>query len=114
MNVTIFPSTARGTVKAPASKSVAHRMMIGAALAAGESVLRGVEDSEDMLATLDCLTALGAAYEKDGDRLTVHGVGGDLSRSTGRFPCRESGSTLRFFSSGGMMFSWNPALPRSS
>ena len=97
MNVTIFPSTARGGVRAPASKSVAHRMMIGAALAAGESVLRGVEDSEDMLATLDCLTALGAAYEKDGDRLTVRGVGGDLSRSTGIFPCRESGSTLRFF-----------------
>ena len=97
MNVTIFPSAARGAVKAPASKSVAHRMMIGAALARGESVLRGVEESEDMLATLDCITALGAAYEKDGDTLTVHGVGGNLSRSTGRFPCRESGSTLRFF-----------------
>ena len=97
MNVTIFPSIARGTVKAPASKSVAHRMMIGAALARGESVLRGVEESEDMLATLDCLRALGAQATLKNGMLTVRGVGGDLSRSTGIFPCRESGSTLRFF-----------------
>ena len=97
MNVTISPAAARGTVAAPASKSVAHRMMIGAALAEGTGVLRGVTDSQDMLATLDCIAALGAAYEKDGDVLTVHGVGGDLSCSTGTFPCRESGSTLRFF-----------------
>lgn len=97
MKVTISPSIARGTVAAPASKSVAHRMMIGAALAKGTSVLRGVADSQDMLATLDCIAALGAAYEKDGGVLTVHGVGGDLSRSCGVFPCRESGSTLRFF-----------------
>ncbi|MBQ6066619.1 MAG: 3-phosphoshikimate 1-carboxyvinyltransferase [Clostridia bacterium] len=96
MNVTIFPSVARGAVKAPASKSVAHRMLIGAALAEGVSVLRGVTDSQDMLATLDGIAALGATYEKDGDTLTVCGVGGDLSRSAGRFPCRESGSTLRF------------------
>ena len=97
MKVTISPCSARGAVAAPASKSVAHRMMIGAALAEGTSVLRGVADSQDMLATLDCIAALGAAYEKDGDALTVHGVGGDLSRSCGVFPCRESGSTLRFF-----------------
>ena len=97
MNVTIFPAAACGTVAAPASKSVAHRMMIGAALAEGASVLRGVTDSQDMLATLDCIAALGAACEKDGDVLTVRGVGGDLSRSAGVFPCRESGSTLRFF-----------------
>ena len=97
MNVTIFPAAARGTVAAPASKSVAHRMMIGAALAEGASVLRGVTDSQDMLATLDCIAALGAACEKDGDVLTMRGVGGDLSRSAGVFPCRESGSTLRFF-----------------
>ena len=97
MKVTISPGAARGVIAAPASKSVAHRMMICAALAKGSSVLRGVADSQDMLATLDCIAALGAAYEKDGDTLTVHGVGGDLSRSTGAFPCRESGSTLRFF-----------------
>ena len=97
MRVTISPSVARGTVAAPASKSVAHRMMIGAALAEGTGVLRGVADSQDMLATLDCIAALGAAVKKDSGTLTVHGVGGDVSRSAGRFPCRESGSTLRFF-----------------
>ena len=97
MKVMIAPSVPRGAVAAPASKSVAHRMMIGAALAEGESVLRGIAGSEDMKATLDCIAALGASYVLDGDALTVRGVGGDLSRSAGVFPCRESGSTLRFF-----------------
>ena len=97
MKVTIIPSVAGGRVAAPASKSAAHRMMIGAALAEGESLLRGVAESEDLLATLDCLRALGAQAALENGVLTVRGVGGDLSRSTGRFPCRESGSTLRFF-----------------
>ena len=97
MNVTILPSVARGVVAAPASKSVAHRMMIGAALAEGVSVLRGVTESQDVLATLDCVRALGAEASLGNGVLTVRGVGGDLSRSTGVFPCRESGSTLRFF-----------------
>ena len=97
MKVTIAPSVAGGRVAAPASKSAAHRMMIGAALAEGESLLRGVAESEDLLATLDCLRALGAQAALENGALTVRGVGGDLSRSTGRFPCRESGSTLRFF-----------------
>ena len=53
MNVTIHPGTAWGTVAAPPSKSMAHRLLICAALAEGESVVRGVERSEDILATAD-------------------------------------------------------------
>ena len=61
MRVVIQPGTARGTVTAPPSKSMAHRLLICAALAHGESVVRGVDPSEDILATADCLTALGAS-----------------------------------------------------
>ena len=42
MNVVIRPGTARGSVAAPPSKSMAHRLLICAALAAGESTVRGV------------------------------------------------------------------------
>ncbi len=95
MNVFIPKSHARGTANAPPSKSYAHRMMICAALADGESVLSGIEESEDVLATLDCLRALGATVKKDGASLTVLGVGASRP-SHPVFPCRESGSTLRF------------------
>ena len=53
MNVLIQPGTARGTVAAPPSKSMAHRLLICAALSEGESTVYGVDRSEDILATSD-------------------------------------------------------------
>lgn len=96
MKVEIRPGSARGTVAAPPSKSYAHRLMLCAALAQGTSTVRGVARSEDMGATLDCISSLGAQYQLDGDVLTVWGASGPLPQGA-RFPCRESGSTLRFF-----------------
>ena len=66
MNVLIQPGTARGSVAAPPSKSMAHRLLICAALAEGESLVRGVDPSQDILATADCLTALGASLTWEG------------------------------------------------
>ena len=74
---------------------MAHRLLIGAALAKGTSLLSGVEYSEDVLATLDCLCALGAKITRDADRVTVDPAS-FLQIETAVLPCRESGSTLRF------------------
>ncbi len=97
MRVLIKKSTASGAVFAPPSKSMAHRMLIGAGLAKGTSVIKGISQSEDMKATLDCLTALGARCEICGD--TVKVTGADLKNlpENPHLKCRESGSTLRFF-----------------
>ena len=57
MRVTIEPGSLRGTIAAPPSKSMAHRMLICAALADGESLVRPIEASEDILATVDGLRA---------------------------------------------------------
>ena len=73
MKVSIKPGRCSGEVCAPPSKSYAHRMLICAALADGESTVRGLARSEDMLATLDCIAALGAEYALDGDTVTVKG-----------------------------------------
>ena len=95
MNVIIQPGTARGTIAAPPSKSMAHRLLICAALSEGESTVYGVDRSEDILATSDCLSALGASLTWEGN--TVHIKGGDPRRSgPAVLNCRESGSTLRF------------------
>ncbi|MBQ9797027.1 MAG: 3-phosphoshikimate 1-carboxyvinyltransferase [Clostridia bacterium] len=97
MNVTIFPSHAEGRVSAPPSKSMAHRLLISAALSNGVSHLSGVSKCEDVLATVDCLRVLGADCQWSGENVTVHGM--ELSLPQGNeliLPCRESGSTMRF------------------
>ncbi|MBO4830970.1 MAG: 3-phosphoshikimate 1-carboxyvinyltransferase [Oscillospiraceae bacterium] len=96
MTVTIYPSVPVGTVKAPPSKSMAHRLLICAGLAKGGSRVRGVAPSDDVLATIDCLRALGASVDIDGETALVRGA--DPRRAVpGVLNCRESGSTLRFF-----------------
>ena len=96
MKIRINPSQAKGKVQAPPSKSMAHRLLICAALCEGVSVVRGVSSCEDVLATLDCIESLGVRYERRGDDITVWGK--DLTNATPSRPlnCRESGSTLRF------------------
>ena len=95
MKAVILPGAARGTVAAPPSKSMAHRLLICAALAPGESVIRGVDPSQDILATADCLAALGASLSREGHTVRVRGC--DPRRSAPAvLRCWESGSTLRF------------------
>lgn len=96
MTVTIFPSNPVGSVAAPPSKSMAHRLLLCAGLARGESMVRGIAPSEDVLATIDCLRALGALIELCGDTARVRGCDPAKAESA-VLQCRESGSTLRFF-----------------
>ena len=111
MDVTIKPSKPKGKVSAPPSKSMAHRLLICAGLAEGESIVRGVQKSEDVSATLDCLEALGAKYTYINNVVKITGIGTpDGHKESGTntsvsarhskeipvLPCRECGSTLRF------------------
>ena len=99
MKVTIRSSEIKGTVQAPPSKSWAHRLLICAGLAEGTSVISGLAYSEDILATCDCLEALGANVSRGDGRVTVTGTGECISAGADNrvLRCRESGSTLRFF-----------------
>ena len=95
-NITLMPSSLRGTVTAPPSKSDVHRAIICAALAKGESVVSPVAYSQDILATLDCIKALGAKVTTDGERVIIDGSS-TFSVDSAALDCRESGSTVRFF-----------------
>ena len=95
MRVTLEPGVLRGAVAAPPSKSMAHRMLICAALAEGESFVHPIEESEDILATADGLRALGARIDAEAGGLRVTGCR-PAEAKAGVIPCRESGSTLRF------------------
>jgi len=99
MNIRIEKGYAHGTVAAPPSKSYAHRLLICAALAQGVSTIRGIALSEDILATIDCIEALGGKVTLEGTTCKVEGVAGRKPEPDDLpiYNCRESGSTLRFF-----------------
>lgn len=88
--------TPKGTISAPPSKSMAHRLLICGGLGKGRSTVHGIAPSQDVLATLDCLKSLGATYTYEGDTVVIEGTGGYESAKN-VLACRESGSTLRFF-----------------
>ncbi|SDA14134.1 3-phosphoshikimate 1-carboxyvinyltransferase [Ruminococcus sp. YE71] len=94
MNIRITPKKLSGDVQPPASKSVAHRLLIAAALADGRSVIDNVYPSKDILATIDCMRQLGADITLEGSRATVTGISEPPKKAT--LDCGESGSTLRF------------------
>lgn len=96
MRATFKPSLAKGTVAAPPSKSMGHRMLLCAGLSGGPCTVTGIAPSQDMMATLDCLSAMGVEYDWQGDKVTLRG-GEVFSSPKEVVSCRESGSTLRFF-----------------
>ena len=97
MRVSIAPSEISGVLAAPPSKSMAHRVLICAGLAAGESRIENLSDSDDIRATCRALTLLGAQIgPADGNAVRVRGVGGVCPAVSVPVDCGESGSTLRF------------------
>lgn len=89
--ICLRPARAFGRAAAPPSKSVAHRALIAAALSGGGCV-RGITDSQDMAATLRCLSAMGSRFLRQGQSVRFF----PLAQGDGRADCGESGSTLRF------------------
>lgn len=92
----IQPSRLQGSVTVPPSKSMAHRALLCAGLAAGETRIQGILPSQDMEATCRALTALGASIARQGSLARVQGVAGRPKAPQGPVDCGESGSTLRF------------------
>ena len=58
----------RGTVTVPGDKSISHRALMFGALAVGETVIDGLLEGEDVLATAAALTAMGADIDQAGAR----------------------------------------------
>ncbi len=94
MIVTIKKSKAKGVIAAPPSKSMAHRALICGALSGGSEIYN-IEYSNDILATLDCLSSLGAKVDKNVNTVNL-GRLDPLCVRGATLDCRESGSTLRF------------------
>lgn len=105
MKVTIKPGVATGKIKAPPSKSCAHRLLICAALAKGESVIENIGTNEDISATVSCLKELGAKIDIVDNKAIVCGIDTDKRKESRNLFCNESGSTLRFLIPLSLIFS---------
>ena len=95
----ITPSGLGGAVPAIASKSVAHRMIIAAALADAPTHVVCNTTCADIEATARCLEALGARVEAVGDGFVVTPAPAARGGAVPQDPvldCGESGSTFRF------------------
>lgn len=94
MDITIKSGVISGTITPPPSKSISHRALICAALADGTSTLTNLLDCDDITATSEALTALGAEITTKDGITRVTGI--KTAPEKAHINCRESGSTLRF------------------
>lgn len=96
MKAILTPSVASGSVRAIASKSMAHRLLICAAFADAPTTVICTETNNDIEATAACLSALGANIKRTIDGYTVEPVDRERIPDSPLLECGESGSTLRF------------------
>lgn len=85
-----------GTIRVPGDKSISHRSLMFAALAPGQSRVRGILDSADVRSTALVLNALGASIPALGNDIVVRGARPDAMVSpTVPLDCGNSGTTSR-------------------
>src|SRR6266568_872958 len=88
----------QGSVRTAGDKSVSHRYAMLAGMAEGTSEFENFSSSADCASTLACMEALGARVRREGNRVEVDGVGGNLRAPSGELDCGNSGSTMRMLS----------------
>lgn len=94
MDISLRSAPLRGHIEAIPSKSAAHRLLICAALAKGETEIFCPALSKDIEATADCLRALGAEINYREGSFFVRPISEPVPEA--ELDAGESGSTLRF------------------
>lgn len=82
----------------PGDKSISHRALLFSALSNGPCEITGFLASEDCLATMNALTAMGVEIEtldEAGTHIRVHGCRGEFQDPGQPIDCGNSGTTMR-------------------
>jgi 3-phosphoshikimate 1-carboxyvinyltransferase len=83
-------------IEVPGDKSISHRAVFIAALSNGACVIRGFLPSEDCMATVEAMRALGVQIDHpEPTILVVHGTRKQLKAPAGDIFCGNSGTTMR-------------------
>jgi len=86
----------RGTVKLPGSKSISNRILLLAALADGETLIRDLLDADDTRVMLEALRALGVSCTDEGGRtVRVRGTGGVFPNRKAQLNLGNAGTAFR-------------------
>ena len=93
MDIRLESRLLAGTVAAVSSKSQLHRLLICALMAEGETTISFRGLSEDIMATIGCIRALGKAVTVTDGHITV--AAGRRDVGTPSLDCGESGTTAR-------------------
>lgn len=95
MRLRVLPASKplQGHYRPPGDKSISHRLAILGGLAEGETRVTGYLNSEDTLATLAAMEALGAEVTRDEDVIAIRGSG--LRPPAGPLDLGNSGTGMR-------------------
>ncbi len=96
MDIVVTPKTLNGKVQIIPSKSVAHRLLICASFANGETKIKVDRTNNDIEATASCLNSMGADIDYKDGTYTVKPIDFKNLPDNIVMDCGESGSTLRF------------------
>jgi 3-phosphoshikimate 1-carboxyvinyltransferase len=86
----------RGSVRLPGSKSISNRILLLAALARGETLIRDLLDADDTRVMLQALRALGVTCAEEGARtVRVRGAGGPFAVKRAELFLGNAGTAFR-------------------
>ncbi|KQP43133.1 bifunctional 3-phosphoshikimate 1-carboxyvinyltransferase/cytidylate kinase [Pseudorhodoferax sp. Leaf274] len=86
---------AAGTVALPGSKSISNRVLLLAALSAGQTTVRDLLDSDDTRVMLAALAQLGCAIAREGNSVTITGLDGKLGTAEAELFMGNAGTAIR-------------------
>ena len=88
-------ATAGGKVHLPGSKSISNRVLLLAALSHGKTTVHDLLASDDTAVMLEALEQLGCAIEKNGDSVTIGGLGGQMLNTKAALFMGNAGTAMR-------------------
>jgi 3-phosphoshikimate 1-carboxyvinyltransferase len=91
----VVPSTVKGIIRAPSSKSMTQRAIAAALLAGGESSIINPSYCDDSLAAMNIAVGLGAKIKPENTEMKITGA---IELKETKLNCGESGLAIRMFS----------------
>ncbi|MFY9514528.1 MAG: bifunctional 3-phosphoshikimate 1-carboxyvinyltransferase/cytidylate kinase, partial [Rubrivivax sp.] len=88
-------TAASGRVLLPGSKSISNRVLLLAGLAAGDTFVHDLLDSDDTQVMLDALRTLGCGIATECKALKVSGIGGRLRVHEAQLFLGNAGTAMR-------------------
>lgn len=80
----------------PGDKSLSHRLIILSSLSKGQTVIKNLNNGEDVLSTINCLRQLGISIQQNSNQYIIHNKeGGLFKKPENSLDCGNSGTTAR-------------------